>query len=228
VEYLAKRRLSAASVQLSSTSKSITEIALDYQYTSPEVFTRAFKRFWGVTPSQFRKTYRFSELFPKLELSYSDESGGYVMSERRKVDISELYDKLKELRETYILCADLCNLKYTNDTYGYAAGDLLLAEAARRLDNEITQDMFMFRIGRDEFAIISGLQSASEAEALAKRITDLNGNTILLPDGAEISLSLRIGITKIPSEGLSYKEAIDEMHTVIDRAEDMGIYIYTG
>ena len=227
-EYLAKRRLSAASVQLTSTSKSITEIALDYQYTSPEVFTRAFKRFWGVTPSQFRKTYRFSELFPKLELSYSDENGGYVMSERRKVHISELYDKLKELKETYILCADLCNLEYTNETYGYAAGDLLLAEAARRIDNEITQEMFMCRIGRDEFAIITGLHSVSEAVVLAERITALNGHTISLTNGTEISLSLRIGITRIPNGGLSYKEMMDEMHAAIDQAKDKGIYIYTG
>ena len=225
-EYLAKRRLSAASMQLTSTSKSVIEIALDYQYTSPEVFTRAFKRFWGVTPSQFRKKHRFSELFPKLELTYSDENGGYIVTERRKVDISELYNKLKGLKDTYILCADLCNLKHTNDTYGYAAGDLLLAEAAKRIDKEITHDMFMFRIGRDEFAIITGYKSIADAEILAKKITALNGIPILLPDRAEVPLSLRIGITKISSGGLSYKETIDEMHTVIEQAKNKGIYIF--
>ena len=67
-EYITKRRLSRASNELLSSSKSITNIAFDYQYKSPEAFTRAFRRFWGITPSEFRKTRRFSELQPKLKL----------------------------------------------------------------------------------------------------------------------------------------------------------------
>ena len=63
------------------------------------------------------------------------------MSERKEFETSELYDKLKEQRGTYILCTDLCNLKNTNDMYGNAAGDLLIAEAARRIDNEITKEI---------------------------------------------------------------------------------------
>ena len=225
-QYLAKRRLSTATRLLVNTSKSITEVALDYQYASPEVFTRAFKRFWGITPTQFRRTYRFSELFPKFELVYV-ENGGYAMTDRRKIDTNELYDKLKELSDTYIICADLCNLKNTNDTYGYAAGDLLIAEAARRIDHEISKDMFMFRIGGDEFAVITGYKTLNETELLAKKIIKLNGTPISLADEEKVPLSLRIGITKIPSCGLNYKEAIDDMLMAIDNAKDEDIYIYT-
>ena len=41
-EYISKRRMTHAAHDLLNTSESITQIALKYQYNSPEVFTRAF------------------------------------------------------------------------------------------------------------------------------------------------------------------------------------------
>jgi len=92
-EYITKRRLSRASSELLVSEKSITDVALDYQYESPEAFSRAFRRFWGITPSEFRKTRRFSELQPKFIIE--DDYGGIIMSTRKPVDISKLYDVLK-------------------------------------------------------------------------------------------------------------------------------------
>lgn len=221
-EYMAKRRLSTAAHDLVNTKKSITEIAFAYKYKSPEVFSRAFKRFWGVKPSTFRKESRFSELFPKLELNF--ENGGYIMSNRRKVDISQLYDELKKLGGTYVLCADICHLKPINDTYGYSAGDLVIAETARRIDAAIADDMLLFRIGRDEFAVVTGLHSAADAEILAAKITKSNGSPVTY-DGQEISLSMRIGISKIPGGTLSYKEALDNMLDAVDKVKKDGTFI---
>ena len=221
-EYLLKRRLSAATYDLVNTKKSITNIALTYGYTSPEAFSRAFIKFWGVSPSSFRKEHRFSELFPKVEFSF--EKGGYNMSVRRKVDITELYDELRKLSGTYVLCDDICNLEQTNNTYGYAAGDLIIAEAARRIDSALSDNMLMFRIGRDEFVALTGYNSVIDAEVLARKITELNGNHVTY-DGKEIPLSMRIGISKIPNGGLSYKEAFDKMHDTIDKVKQDNVFV---
>ena len=221
-EYLSKRRLSVATHDLVNTKKSITNIALTYRYTSPEAFSRAFIRFWGISPSAFRKKHRFSELFPKFELNL--DKGGYNMSVRRKVDITELYDELKKLGGTYVLCADICNLKQTNDTYGYTAGDLIIAEAARRIDSALSDNMLMFRIGRDEFVVLTGYDSLADAEALAREITALNGNHVSY-DGKEIPLSMRIGISKVPGGGISYKETFDKMHDTIDKVKQDNVFV---
>jgi AraC family transcriptional regulator len=221
-EYLSKRRLSVAAHELVNSKKSITNIALTYRYTSPEAFSRAFIKFWGILPSAFRKAHHFSELFPKLELNF--ENGGYNMSVRRKVDITELYDELKKLSDTYVLCADICHLKPINDTYGYTAGDLIIAEAARRIDSALSDDMLMFRIGRDEFVVVTGYNSVIDAETLAQKIAALNGNHVTY-DGKEIPLSMRIGISKIPNGGLSYKETFDKMHDTIDKVKQDGVFV---
>jgi len=221
-EYMLKRRLSAATRELIHTRKSITNIALTYRYTSPEAFTRAFRNFWGVSPSTFRKEYRFSELCPKLEPNL--ENGGYPMSVRRKVDITELYDELKKLRSTYVLCADICNLEPINDTYGYAAGDLIIAEAARRIDSALRHDMLMFRIGPDEFVVVTGYRSVTDAEALANQITALNGNCVMY-NGKEIPLSMRIGISKISNDGLSYQETFNRIHDTIEKVKQANTFV---
>lgn len=221
-EYLLKRRLSAATRELVNTKKSITDIALTYRYASPEAFSRAFKNFWGILPSTFRKVHRFSELFPKLEFNF--DKGGNNMSVRRKVDITELYDELKKLSGTYVLCADICNLKPINDTYGYAAGDLVIAEAARRIDSVLDHDMLMFRIGCDEFVIVTGYRSITDAETLARKITELNGNCVM-HDGKEIPLSMRVGISKIPGGGLGYHEVFNKMHDTIDKVKQEGVFV---
>ena len=54
-EYLRKRRLSQAGMDLMKQEEKVIDIAAKYCYDSPESFTKAFTRFHGVTPMQVRK-----------------------------------------------------------------------------------------------------------------------------------------------------------------------------
>lgn len=53
-EYIRNRRLSLAAVEIQSSEHSITDIAFQYGYDTPEGFTRAFHRYFGITPSAAR------------------------------------------------------------------------------------------------------------------------------------------------------------------------------
>lgn len=215
MEYITKRRLSLASRELLTSEKSITEIALEYQYTSPEVFTRAFKRFWGVVPSEFRKTRRFSELFPKFENPIMN--GGIIILNRKPVDISELYDELKKLSGTYILSIDIKNFDQVNKKHGYAAGDIVIAEAFRRIENEVSGDMLLFRTGGDEFAVVTGNSDLKDVEILARRITARNGEPVK-NGNVGIPLSLWVGISKTPDGALSYQKTLEIMSSAVNDA----------
>ena len=214
-EYIAKRRLTCASRALLSGGGSITDIAFDFRYASPEVFTRAFKRFWGVPPSEFRKTRRFSELFPKFE--NPTLYGGAFMAERKPVDVSELYDLLKEMTDTYILCIDLKNFDSVNKTYGRARGDIVIAEAHRRIECALTQEMLLFRTGGDEFAVVTGYRDLAYAQALAQCIAEKNDAPVQA-DGTMIPLAMWIGITKIPDGAFSYKNALEMISAAVNSA----------
>ena len=55
VEYVRRRRLSLAGLEVQKREKSVLEIALEYGYTSPDSFTRAFRQLHGITPSAVKK-----------------------------------------------------------------------------------------------------------------------------------------------------------------------------
>ena len=54
-EYLRKRRLSMAGVELANGDVKVIDTALKYGYDTPESFTKAFTRFHGCSPAQIRK-----------------------------------------------------------------------------------------------------------------------------------------------------------------------------
>ena len=212
-EYIRKRRLSVAASNLLRTEQTITELAFRYQYNSIEAFTRAFQRFWGVSLSHFRQTHRFTALFPRHAILI--EEGEMNMTKSRTIDISMLYDQLKSMQDTYLLCVDICGFHQINLTYGYTAGDIILARTAKRIEECIDETMLLFRVGRDEFAVVSGYRGLADAKDLAARITAQNGMTELVQE-KEISLSMRVGISQIPGGGLSYKEVLDQMMASLD------------
>ena len=54
-DYLRFRRLAFAVQEIRDTDKSLLDIAVDYGFSSHEAFTHAFRKAYGITPSQYRK-----------------------------------------------------------------------------------------------------------------------------------------------------------------------------
>ncbi|AQS06827.1 helix-turn-helix transcriptional regulator [Clostridium beijerinckii] len=54
-EYIRKKRLEEAANELLTTENKIIDIALKYQFSNQESFTKAFKRLYGIPPKEFRK-----------------------------------------------------------------------------------------------------------------------------------------------------------------------------
>lgn len=57
--YARKARMEAAAAQLEETQDSILEIAGRYGYENGSKFATAFRSVMGVSPSQYRKRYRW-------------------------------------------------------------------------------------------------------------------------------------------------------------------------
>ncbi|UWD47324.1 AraC family transcriptional regulator [Clostridioides difficile] len=54
-EYIRRRRMSLAAVELQNDNKKIIDVALKYGYSSPTAFNRAFKSIHGIAPSIIQK-----------------------------------------------------------------------------------------------------------------------------------------------------------------------------
>jgi len=78
MEYVRKRRLSEAFIDLLTTPKNILEIAVEYGYESHEAFTRAFKSTYASSPSKLRSLDEVN-LFEKINLLSNTIKGDLIM-----------------------------------------------------------------------------------------------------------------------------------------------------
>lgn len=80
-EYIRKRRLTLAALELQTTDISVIDAAYKYGYESPESFSKAFTRFHGSTPRQAKRKGTKLHLFNPLVIKIILE-GGSVMDYR--------------------------------------------------------------------------------------------------------------------------------------------------
>lgn len=109
VEYSRIYKLTRSALELRRTPKTVLEIALDFGYANPESFTRAFKSFYSITPSEYREKYS------EEAVTWHDLSG--------KIAISHFRRSFPELNVSDIdLALDFCfthnPLKYAEDIVG--------------------------------------------------------------------------------------------------------------
>ena len=105
-------------------------------------------------------------------------------------------------KRTFALMAlDLDRFKQINDSLGHHAGDLVLQEAAERLQAILRESDTVARMGGDEFALLLPTASnAEEAMVVAKKILS-SLNEPLIIDDRSINIGASIGIVLFPQHG---------------------------
>ena len=95
---------------------------------------------------------------------------------------------------------DLDGLRLVTTNLGHAAQEELLRAAARRLSAAVRSTDLVARVAGDEFAILQAdVSTASQAEAMAKRLTCLLGHPYLV--GETVSVTPRLGFVLAPEDG---------------------------
>lgn len=209
-DYVVRRRMMLAARRLSADSDiSILDVALEYGYSTHESFARAFEQVWNCKPSEFRRT-KYTELFPRFKAPL-EEGDDYVM-QKKHVDISELYDLFRERKDCYFVCCDIKYMISINEI-SRKAGDLAILEQMRRLTAAAGEEDVVFRIGGDEFCILTASSDKAYAEQIAGRIIAENGKTFAYED-REVPLSLYAAVVSVQG-GARYEELFAELHNAI-------------
>ncbi|SET15942.1 diguanylate cyclase [Paenibacillus sp. NFR01] len=110
-----------------------------------------------------------------------------------------------------VLHLDLDGFKKVNDGPGFAAGDLLLKEAAHRLVGCIRDHEIVARIGGDEFIVVlstSAGKPMQEAEVVASRIIGRLNQPYMI-DGKSIQVGCSIGAAVWLPEGPDIREVLE-------------------
>ena len=100
-----------------------------------------------------------------------------------------------------LMYMDLDGFKPVNDTYGHAAGDLVLKEFSSRVSSALRANDTIARVGGDEFvAVLGAVAGEPEARLAAERVLAAVARTFDI-GGAQVSISASIGIALFPADG---------------------------
>lgn len=213
-DYMIRRRMTkAARTLLEHPEMNLLDVALSYGYSSNEAFTRVFVRTWNCLPSKYRENRRFLELFPRITLESGDDN-----MYRRQFEISELYDLFKSRSDCYFVCCDIHGLIPINDI-SIKAGDIAILESLHRMEAVAGDEDIIFRIGGDEFVLLTNSEDESYAAGLAEQILSHNGECIE-SDGQKIPLSLYAGIVKLGEKNVRYSDMFTKLNSVIIKAKN--------
>lgn len=74
-EYIRRRRLSLAALELHDSKMKVIDVAIKYGYNSPDSFTRAFFNLHGITPSEARENGQQLKAYPSMTFQLSIRGG---------------------------------------------------------------------------------------------------------------------------------------------------------
>ena len=122
---------------------------------------------------------------------------------------------------TGVIFLDLDRFTAVNDSVGHGAGDLVLAQAARRLRAVVPVHDTVARWGSDEFAIlVENAGSSQEIAEIAERLTGAVGGEPFRVAGQQIALTASVGVAvaDVDPPGLVLRNA----DVAMSRAKDAG------
>jgi PAS domain S-box-containing protein len=137
-----------------------------------------------------------------------------------------------------IIFIDLDNFKLVNDTLGHRIGDLLLQEVAARLQtctrktdvlchygDDPPQEM-VARLGGDEFTILlTNIRQNEDAVRVVQRILSAINEPFQL-DGHELYVTMSIGISTYPNDGIDLETLLKHADTAMYHAKALGRNTY--
>ena len=206
-EYIRRRRMSRAAVDLQSGEK-VIDVSLKYGYQSPTAFNRAFQSVHGIAPSAVREEGAAVKSFPPLRFTImvkGTEELEYRIEKRdafRIVGISAPLDK--DLEKNFAVVPQM---------WGKAASDGTIPRLAALMDGQPAGLLGVSACGDEEdwryFIAVSSAQPAGDFEeytipAATWAVFPGQGTNLSLQD-----LERRVVTEWLPTSGYEYGSAPD-------------------
>ncbi len=122
-----------------------------------------------------------------------------------------------------LLMIDLDKFKPVNDSFGHAAGDTLLKEAARRMQNCLRESDTLARLGGDEFLVLLPLIGDEvDAMTVADKIRLELCQPFALDGEHEAMIACSIGIAIYPDHGRDEKHLLANADSALYAAKENG------
>ncbi len=135
-----------------------------------------------------------------------------------------LLDKsLPDKKPFSLFIIDIDQFKNFNESFGYGEGDKLLGAIGERIRKLIPDNLSIFRLGSDEFAILKSDISLNDSHEFAERIRQgFEQYPFLGPYRRHAYVTVSVGIAHFPDHGLAYPEIMTAAKAALNQAKRRG------
>lgn len=191
-EYIRRRRMSLAAVDLQSGSEKVIDISLKYGYDSPTAFNRAFKSVHGIAPSKVKEEGAILKAFPPISFKITikgDSEMNYRIEKKEAFRIVGVSEPLEtEIEKNFEIVPKMWGTAAINGTIPKLASmmngmpmGLLGVSSCNEADNwkyyiavtsskPIEKDLEEYVVPSSTWAIFSGEGTSHSIQELEKRI----------------------------------------------------------
>ena len=135
------------------------------------------------------------------------------------------HHRLREEKAAF-LYVDLDRFKSVNDAFGHHIGDQLLIQMANRLHEKLSSSHKLFRIGGDEFVLISENTDVNQAMLLAEEVLHFIQEAYLIAT-KEINISASLGIAMYPEHGTNIQDLLINADVAMLASKEQGRNTFT-
>lgn len=207
-EYIRRRKMSLAAVELQNSDEKIIDIALKYGYASPTAFNRAFQGVQGIAPSAARRKGTPVKSYPPLSFKITIkgvEEMNYRIEEKEAFRIIGISQPLsKELEENFSVVPQM---------WSKASGDGTIPKLAALMDGMPAGLLGVSACGpAEDWKYFIAVASSAPAEGLEEYRVPAATWAIFSGSGKSESiqqLEQRIVTEWLPTSGYEYGNAPD-------------------
>lgn len=222
-EYVRKRRMSLAAVDLQDKNAKIIDIAFKYGYDSPTAFNRAFQSIHGIAPSLAKKESTMLKSYPAIKFSISVQGMEEI---KYKIESRESFQILgKSCPLSKVLEENFAAIPHEWDT---ALEDGTLAELQALMNQQPRGLLGVSVHNEKEWKYFIAVSSTERKHHFEKYAIPAATWAIFSGRGTNISLQnleRRIITEWLPTSGYDYAE-IPDIEVYIQADPDDAIYEY--
>ena len=167
------------------------------------------------------------------EISYQashDMLTGLINRREFEARLEKAISDVRKNKRNHVICyMDLDEFKVVNDTCGHVAGDALLQNLAKHLEDEIRNTDTIARLGGDEFGLLLPLCNIDKAREIANNLRKTIKDFQFVWDKKSFDVGVSIGLVEINENMRTLNDILKAADSACYVAKDLGknrIHIY--
>ncbi len=121
-----------------------------------------------------------------------------------------------------MLMLDIDYFKSINDTYGHAAGDMVLKAMAASVSSILRASDIFGRLGGEEFAAILPQTDIEDGAEVAERLRRTLAGLVVEVGDQSVSFTVSVGVTRVDGKDRTVEEVLNRADEALYKAKRMG------